>query len=75
METKMKPYQGWHSRAWLNLRANILYPHLADPEAQRDMAFYSKQEGRLSPMEAQKTGFKDRAKPEARPKSPKWWND
>ena len=48
-ETKMKP-MAWHERPRMNRIASIMYPSLADPDAQRDMAYYSKLEGRQPPV-------------------------
>jgi hypothetical protein len=63
MTTKMKP-QAWHQRPRMNRLASVLYPSLADPQAQREMEYYAKSEGKLSPMQAKARGFKDQAKPE-----------
>jgi hypothetical protein len=46
---KMKPVS-WHERPRINRIASILYPHLADDQAKRDMEYYARQEGKRSPL-------------------------
>ena len=74
-ETRMKPVS-WHERPRMNRLASILYPELADDQAKREMAFYSKQERKLSPMQAKMEGYKDQAKRE-KPRwvSNRWWDE
>jgi hypothetical protein len=48
-ETKMKPVT-WHQRPRMNRIASIMYPALADEQAQREMEYYARQEGKRSPM-------------------------
>jgi hypothetical protein len=50
METKMKPVT-WHQRPRMNRIAAIMYPSLADEQAQREMEYYARQEGKRSPMD------------------------
>jgi hypothetical protein len=49
-ETKMKPVT-WHQRPRMNRIASIMYPGLADEQAQREMEYYFRQEGKQSPMQ------------------------
>jgi hypothetical protein len=49
-ETKMRPVS-WHQRPRMNRLASIIYPSLADDQAKRDMAYYSRLEGKRSPMD------------------------
>jgi hypothetical protein len=50
MTTKMKPVS-WHERPRANRLASIMYPGLADEQAQREMEYFAKQEGKRSPVE------------------------
>jgi hypothetical protein len=49
-ETKMRPVT-WHERSRANRLASIMYPGLADEQAKRDMDYFAKLEGKLSPLQ------------------------
>jgi hypothetical protein len=53
--TKMKT-PTWHERPRANRLASIMYPGLADEEAKRQMDYFARQEGKVSPMS--RAGFK-----------------
>jgi hypothetical protein len=53
--TKMKT-PSWHERSRANRLASIMWPGLADEQAKRDMDYYAKLDGKVSPL--QRAGFK-----------------
>jgi hypothetical protein len=59
--TKMKSVE-WMDRPRMNRLASVMYPNLADDEAKRDMANLSRQEGKLSPLQRDSEGTKQRRK-------------
>jgi hypothetical protein len=50
MTTRMKPVS-WHERPRMNRIASIMYPGLADPQAQNEMDYFAKQDGKRSPVD------------------------
>jgi hypothetical protein len=58
---KMKTVE-WHKRPRIERLANVMYPHLADAETQRQMAEIARGEGRRSPLEGQADAEKARLK-------------
>jgi hypothetical protein len=50
----MKRSVDWHSLPRQSRLARVMYPHLADAESQRDMAYWARNEGKKSPMQARK---------------------
>jgi hypothetical protein len=60
---KMKPV-AWHERPRSNRLASIMYPGLADEQAKRDMDYYAKLEGKVSPL--QRGGSKSKWKEKVR---------
>lgn len=63
--TKIKPV-AWHERPRANRLASIMYPGLADEQAKRDMDYFAKLEGKVSPL--QRGSFKSE-----RPKQRSKW--
>jgi hypothetical protein len=41
----------WHDRPRIERLAAVMYPQLADEQAQREMAYYSRLEGKQSPID------------------------
>ena len=47
----MKRSIDWHDLSRHSRLARVMYPHLTDPESQRDMAQLSRNEGKKSPLQ------------------------
>jgi len=48
--SKMRPVR-WHDRPRMERLAAVMYPHLADEQAQQEMAYYSRLESKRSPVD------------------------
>jgi len=48
----------WHDRPRMERLAAVMYPHLADEQAQREMAYYSRLEKKRSPIDGIADGAK-----------------
>ena len=50
MTSKLKGYGGWNTLSKEARLARVMYPHLAEPVCQREMAALARQEGKRPPV-------------------------